>query len=891
MNLGIKLIQLLLKIRYRVEITGLDLLEKEKSHLILPSHVALMDPVIIYSYLREKWNIRPIISETYYKAPLLHTFFRVIQAVPVVDLEKHDKDNLDTEQLLNCMIDSLSSNWNVLLYPQWEMARQWFQSIIGKKTAYYVVQNLPKDVKILTININWLWWSRSSWAWNWKSPKLGCFLLKWLLFTIANLFCFVPKRNVKIEIQDKTNELKKICKKGVNDFNQELEKIYNIKWEEKIEYISWLSRYNTVKNHKYPEKIQWSITDKKWNPLKSYSDVPEDILKKITDVIQKIKVDYKWKIEANTNLVLDCLFDSLDMAELKTTVQSLFKESSNPPLLDLKTVWDVALMAMWQSVINEELKPCNRVYSNNKTLLYNRLKPLINKDSTILSIMKYTFSNGLDESFCYDQTFWIQTKKDFLIRVYLIADILKTFPWNKIAIMLPSLSATSLIIAACYIADKVPVMLNRTQSEEAFKHCLKSQEIDIILTSKTFFKQIQTPWLKKYNMTFFEELLSKISIYKKIKAFMQAKNFHIPSKIQKTAVVLFTSWSEALPKTVELTHQNILQDILWAVGNVWVTSQDIEIAYLPPFHSFGFVIGTIVPLISWMRVVFTPDPNDSRSIANLISHTKSSLLASTPTFLRWIIQSAEKDQINSLRIAIVWAEKCSKDLFLKLAKLAPSASIIEWYGITECSPIIAVNPLRRNMQIKRWTVGLPILWEKIKILDIDSLKELPPKKEWMIYVRWTNIFAGYWDKWLESPFVAIDGEQRYKTWDLWFLDNDWYLTISWRLKRFVKIAWEMISLPAIETTLAKKWKTQTGEECFSLEAEEKDWDVKLTLFTIENIDLREVNAYLHEQWASNLVHIDEIRQIYEIPMLWTWKVDHVKLQKIMKGETVKSKKK
>ena len=132
MNLEIKIIKLLLKIRYRVEVTGLDLLEKENSNLILPSHVALMDPVITYAFIRSKWHICPIVSETYYKKPFLHLFFRIIKAIPVVDLEKHDKEWIDTWNILNSMDIALKKNSNILLYPQWEMARQWFQSIIGK---------------------------------------------------------------------------------------------------------------------------------------------------------------------------------------------------------------------------------------------------------------------------------------------------------------------------------------------------------------------------------------------------------------------------------------------------------------------------------------------------------------------------------------------------------------------------------------------------------------------------------------------------------------------------------------------------------------------------------------------------------------------------------------
>jgi acyl-coenzyme A synthetase/AMP-(fatty) acid ligase len=164
---------------------------------------------------------------------------------------------------------------------------------------------------------------------------------------------------------------------------------------------------------------------------------------------------------------------------------------------------------------------------------------------------------------------------------------------------------------------------------------------------------------------------------------------------------------------------------------------------------------------------------------------------------------------------------------------------------------------------------------------LDTHKEQPAKKEWMIYVSWLNVFGWYVDKKLESPFEEFDDKKRYKTWDLWYLDKDGYLTISWRLKRFVKIAWEMISLPAIETALSRKWKHNDWTECLAIEAEENDWDVKLTLFTTEKLWTTEVNDYLHSEWVTNLVSIDSIIQLKEIPMLGTWKVDHVQLKSLL----------
>ena len=885
MSISSKLLKFMTKFRYHVEIKWLELLDTEWTKLLLPTHVALMDPVIIFAYLWAKNKISPVVTEKYYNVPILKQFFNSVWTISIPDLNR-DNNKLDTSVIVWKILETLKNDRNILLYPQWTLARQWFQSIVGKKTAFLISQQIPQNTKILTINIRWLWGSRSSRARTWQNPSLALFILKGLRFIIWNLFFFVPKRKVEIEIKDSTAILHKVKQKWLDTFNQELEKIYNAKWEEKLNYLSGLFRYNTVKNHKEPGIIKWSIKDLQRASFKWDTNIPTDILNKISTIIKRIKPEFSWKIDLNTNLILDCFFDSLDMAELKSTIQSVFSNASNPPLLDLKTIWDIAVMAMWHTTTTEETKQCNWKYSTDKKPIYTHIKGLLNKDSTILTLMKEALKNNKSDSFCYDSLFWVQSKKDFLIKAYLIADLLKKMPWEKVAIMLPSLSTTSLLIIWCYLAKKIPVMLNWTQSKEAFYHCVKSQDTKVILTAKSFFQKIQKPWLQKYEMTFFEDILKNVSLIQKIKAVFNATNFKIPTNISKIAVVLFTSWSEALPKTVELTHENILNDLLWAAGIVEIWTNDIEICYLPPFHSFGFTLWIILPLISWIRIAFTPDPNDSITIANLINHTKSTFLCSTPTFLNRVIQTAKDDQLKSLRITIIWAERCPKELFTNFSKKSPNATIIEWYGITECSPVIAVNPFKRKAQIKRWTVWLPILWQKVKILNLDTHEEQPPKKEWMIYVSWLNVFEWYIDKKLESPFEEFDGKKWYKTWDLWYLDKDGYLVISWRLKRFIKIAWEMISLPAIESTLSRKWKHDDWTECLAIEAEENpNWNVKLTLFTTEKLWTKEVNDYLHSEWITNLININSIIQLKEIPMLGTWKVDYVQLKSMLKTWT------
>ena len=305
MSFSSKLMKFFIRARYRVNITWMELLNEKWSNLILPSHVALMDPLILFAFLWEKKGLSPVVTEDYYNVPVFKQLLDSVKAIPLPDLAKNNS-KLDTSAIVKRVVDALENNRNILLYPQWALARQGFQSIVGKKTAFLISQEAPKDTKILTVNIHGLRWSRSSRAWTWKAPNLALFFLKGLWFLLWNLFFFVPKRKVEIEIKDSTVLLHKVEKKWLDAFNQELEKIYNVKWEEKLNYLTGLCWYNTTKNHKEPAVIEWSIKDLQRSSFNWKTDIPSDVLNKISAIVKKIKPEFTWKIWLDTNLILDC---------------------------------------------------------------------------------------------------------------------------------------------------------------------------------------------------------------------------------------------------------------------------------------------------------------------------------------------------------------------------------------------------------------------------------------------------------------------------------------------------------------------------------------------------------------------------------------------------------
>ncbi|MCR5412463.1 MAG: 1-acyl-sn-glycerol-3-phosphate acyltransferase [Patescibacteria group bacterium] len=415
-----------MKLRYRFHIKGLDLVKNDQGQLILPSHVALVDPMILFAVLSQKCKVHPVVTSSFFENPILKPFFKLIGAVGIGDFEADQGSKENVSLVIQNLLQQLEQKQSILLYPQGALARQGFQVLNGKKTAYELTKNAPKRSKILTVSIKGLRGSRSSYAWTGKSPNLFLFFLKGIGFSLLNGLFFIPKRDVFITIENQTNSLKKIAQKGIDDFNTTLEHVYNQGEEEKIHYLSGLFYLNTVRYHPIPSKIVGSIED-----LKSAKDFSQEVLDNevqtfIIHKIKEIKPDFQEEISVNSNVVLDLMFDSLDVAELKSSVLAHFPKSSNTPLSHLKLVGDFILMGMGKGE-QEGLKPCDWKYTLSKQTLYAYLKDTVKESSTLLDSMKKTFKRCKKDqtTFCYDTLLGIQTFKDFLLKVYVIAELIK----------------------------------------------------------------------------------------------------------------------------------------------------------------------------------------------------------------------------------------------------------------------------------------------------------------------------------------------------------------------------------------------------------------------------------------------------------------------------------
>jgi long-chain-fatty-acid--[acyl-carrier-protein] ligase len=281
--------------------------------------------------------------------------------------------------------------------------------------------------------------------------------------------------------------------------------------------------------------------------------------------------------------------------------------------------------------------------------------------------------------------------------------------------------------------------------------------------------------------------------------------------------------------------------------------------------------------VTGLRVAYHPNPNESRKIAKIISHWGASIMAGTPTFLRSILQAGQPDQFASLRTLISGAERAPQDLFEKAKNLPNPVEIVEGYGITECSPVVSMNRLGEP----RVGVGRPLEGTTLKIVNPATHEEIPPGTDGLILIQSPSVFPGYLDPKL-NPFLDLHGVRYYNSGDIGRLENG-SLVITGRLKRFIKIAGEMISLTAVEEALQKQIPSYDDAPSIAVLARGAEGDGRptLTLFTSTKSTAEAANKILRESGFPHLVAISDVITLKDLPLLGSGKTDYQALKGMM----------
>lgn len=411
--------------------------------------------------------------------------------------------------------------------------------------------------------------------------------------------------------------------------------------------------------------------------------------------------------------------------------------------------------------------------------------------------------------------------------IVLSRQIARLSPEQNIGILLPSSIASVLCNAACMLLGKTAVNLNFTASAEALRSSLEQAEIRTIYTSARFLERLKARGVEtgdlhdKYRIVLLEDLRKATATPRKLFILLSCKalpaktlckRYCTPCDPQQTAFIVFSSGSEGQPKGVRLSHQNILSNVMQSSYLFNFKQDDVVLASLPPFHSFGLTVTYFLPLLERVPVLCHADPTDVHATAKAIARHKASVMFGTSSFYHLYVRNPKvtAEDLSSLTLVIAGAEKLQEDV-RRAFKAKFGIHIYEGYGVTETSPVASCNlpedkrPRHRQEGDinKDGSVGLPLPGTTYRIADPDTFELLPPGTPGMVLISGPQVMQGYLKKEAQTHEVIrmVDGERCYVTGDKGYLDEEGFLFIQDRYSRFAKIGGEMVGLGSVETRI------------------------------------------------------------------------------------------
>ncbi len=400
------------------------------------------------------------------------------------------------------------------------------------------------------------------------------------------------------------------------------------------------------------------------------------------------------------------------------------------------------------------------------------------------------------------------TNRELTYTKSLIACLILTHFFRKldkgfIGIMMPTSAGCVLTKVAILMSGRTPVMINySTGAAHNAKYAQNKCDFKTIITSKALLERIECPFVD--GMVYIEDIMASITKDLKIKAALTAA---LPAVLIKkmvhcgheddTAVILFTSGSEKEPKAVQLTHKNILSNVNSVSPIFNFTNDDVFLCTLPFFHVFGLTVDLWVPISLGITMLTYANPLDYKKVCAIAREHKVTCLVGTPSFFWGYLRKSEKGDFDTLRIALTGADKCP-DALREGFKSKHDITILEGYGATECSPVISTNTPSSN---RPGSVGKPIPGIQVRIENYETGEKCALGEDGRILVKGDSVMKGYFNDFEQTSLHIRHGW--YDTGDMGNIDEDGYLWHVGRLKRFVKIGGEMVSLVKIEAVLEK----------------------------------------------------------------------------------------
>ena len=473
--------------------------------------------------------------------------------------------------------------------------------------------------------------------------------------------------------------------------------------------------------------------------------------------------------------------------------------------------------------------------------------------------------------------------RQLLTRAFIVGNKIKPqhMRGEVVGVLMPNAIGTVLVFLGLQIHGRVPAMLNFSSDADGLLHACALAQIKIVYTSRRFITMVRLELVvaalaQNLNIIYLEDLIPQITLFDRLGGYFNAMfakaayfNKSGNAKPDDPAVVLYTSGTEGAPKGVVLSHANILANGIQLSSRIDFSSQDVIFSALSMYHSFGLTAGTLLPLLTGMRAFFYPSPLHYRIVPEMIYEANATVVFGTNTFLNAYARFAHPYDFYSVRYVYAGAEKVEEET-RRMWSERFGVRIFEGYGATETSPVLAANT---PMEHKPGTVGRMLPGMQYKLVPVAGLKE-----GGRLWVKGPNIMLGYM---LQSRPGVLQPvvDDWYDTGDIVCMDEEGYLTISGRAKRFARIGGEMVSLSALEELVAQVWP-QHEHAIVNLSQAGNDEQLVLVTTQVE-AQRRELLEYARSEGIAEQIIPNKILCVKALPQLAYGKTDYPAVQQLV----------
>ncbi len=456
-----------------------------------------------------------------------------------------------------------------------------------------------------------------------------------------------------------------------------------------------------------------------------------------------------------------------------------------------------------------------------------------------------------------------------------------TAPRDTVGVLLPTCAPAVVIFFATHASGRLPAVLNHLTGSAHLGAACALAGVTNILTSRRFvnaakLENVISTLESSISFIYIEDLSRSLNALGKAAALLRclvSTFVRKQSKPNDPAVILFTSGTTGEPKGVVLSHASILANIAQCRARVPFDMDWIFFNVLPMFHAFGLTGGTLLPILGGMKTVLYPSPLDRSQIPEMIQATGANVLIATDTFAQLYARAAHEKTLAGLHYVVLGGERVAETTVQLFSEKSP-AIILQGYGATECSPVIAVNHPETN---RPGTVGklLPGMEARLKPVPGVTAGE-------RLFVRGPNVMAGYLNP-DGGGFVRRQSDEWFDTGDLAKVDMDGFIIVTGRVSRFARIGAEMTSLAAVEDHAGLLWPM--AKHAAVAIASDGGREMIVLVTDQHNAERADFSAWARARGVARVEIPQRIVVVRELPLLPTGKPDYPEIRRCV-GEHI-----